>query len=79
MHRFNATTVRQSGVAGPARACGSFLWRCLLQYHPMRIFVLAVYLLTSPALADVTGPARIIDGSSSRAGEKWSNFAKLLI
>ncbi len=45
----------------------------------MRIFVLAVYLLTSPALADVTGPARIIDGPSSRAGEKGSNFAKLLI
>ncbi len=45
----------------------------------MRIFVLAVYLLTSPALADVTGPVRIIDGPSSRAGEKRLNLAKLLI
>ncbi len=29
---------------------------------PMRALTVALFLLTTPALADVTGPARVIDG-----------------
>ena len=37
----------------------------------MRVLTLAIILLAMPALADVTGPARVIDGDSLEvAGER---------